>query len=41
VLLMLERVRANAKQDDRKTVDIRVILEQVGIDPEKWQKSRT
>ncbi|GMK41181.1 hypothetical protein PCCS19_42370 [Paenibacillus sp. CCS19] len=38
MLLMLERAREDEKQEDRKTVDIRIILEQLGIDPKKWQK---
>ncbi|WP_263576148.1 hypothetical protein [Paenibacillus terricola] len=41
MLLMLERVHTDENKDDRKPIDIRVILEQLGIDPEKWKKSRT
>ncbi|PWV93827.1 hypothetical protein DFQ01_13467 [Paenibacillus cellulosilyticus] len=37
---MLERVHKK-KQEDRKPIDIRVIMEQLGIDPEKWKNSRT
>lgn len=41
MLLMLERVQAEVKQEARKPIDIRVVLEQLGIELEKWQKANT